>query len=157
MDAAKFPLMEISSIWTTSHPPSQPTKRKLYERVEASRQRGWWFEFTCHFFSVLIFLGIIAVLYHSIHGKSAEGPILSKFSWYGAVTFLATMMKIAMLFGIASTLGQLKWSWYKEHRYLADLEIIGGVNGSVLGALKSLSTFNQKFVPLPASLCERMS
>lgn len=56
-------------------------------------------------------------------------------------------MKIAMLFGVASALGQLKWSWYKEHRYLADLEIIGGVNGLVLGVLKVAKNLQSEVCP----------
>jgi hypothetical protein len=138
MDATKFPLIEISP--TNAPAPSLTAKPSFFQRLKTLGQRGWLFEFTCHFFSVLIFLGIVAILKFHDH-TPYNGDIRKKPSLYGVITFLGTVMKGAMFFGVGSALGQLRWSWYKEHRKLADLETLEGATSSPLGSLKLLLTF----------------
>jgi Protein of unknown function (DUF3176) len=152
MDTTKFPLMEISS--TDSPAPSRPAQPSLFQRLKTLKQKGWIFEFSCHSVSVLLFLAVVAILKH-VDNTTYRGDILTQpgwFSWPGIITFLATLMKGAMLVGVGSALGQLRWSWYKEHRKLADLETLEGVNSSTLGSLNLLVVFKFRQVNFSLTL-----
>jgi len=85
------------------------------------------------FSSVLIFAIIIVILKHFNHT-----PQYQIIDIRSVITFLGTLMRGTMLFGVGSALGQLRWSWYKEHHKLIDLETFESAIGSPLGSLKLL-------------------
>jgi hypothetical protein len=135
INATKFPLMEITSLSPPA--PSRPVKLSHFHRLRTGLERilnrGWNFELACLFSSVLIFATIVIIL--KFFNNTPQYPLIDMRS---VITFLGTLMRGAMLFGVGSALGQLRWSWYKEHHKLIDLETFESAIDSPLGSLKLL-------------------
>lgn len=52
------------------------------------------------------------------------------------ISFLTTMMKGAILFPVASAIGQCKWNYFQRPRRLLDLEIIDSASRGYFGAIR---------------------
>jgi len=103
-----------------------------------------WIWETVSFLAAGAFFGIFLWLLFKYDGKLVEtwadnGPISGLFKTLpAAISFLATLMRGAMLYPVLSAMGQLKWHHFRRTRPMYDFEVIDKATRGYLGCVFQL-------------------
>ncbi|ORY12636.1 hypothetical protein BCR34DRAFT_587101 [Clohesyomyces aquaticus] len=129
---------------TDAYPSQVPRKAGLLNDLCDLSDRYWIFEALCSLFAVITFIGLCILLQFldgKPFGKHAPDGAIGHANLFAVITFLATVMKLAISVPLISGISQLKWSWYEEKRKLADLDSFDDASrGGVLAPLRLLFT-----------------
>jgi Protein of unknown function (DUF3176) len=124
---------------TTTQPPSPPP---VYEtlsfgtRLQEFMNTFWVYEILSSIISLTALGAIFAVLYH--YNSWDVDSWSHSWALNSLVVFLATISQITMAFPLASSISQLKWTWYRESRKLADLNKFDQGSRGPFGSVKLL-------------------
>jgi hypothetical protein len=117
--------------------------RSLLRRVLVLLASGWIWE-TVSFLAGGAFFGIFLWLLFKYDGKLVEtwadnAPISGLFKTLpAAISFLATLMRGAMLYPVLSAMGQLKWHHFRRTRPVYHFEVIDKATRGYLGSFFQL-------------------
>lgn len=146
-------LKSPESLWTPSprsaasllnnHSPALPPRptrstfrRRLIRKTRDLVSRLWLWESAACLLS-LVMLGLICYNLIKLH----DNPTFY-WTWPWNVTSVlalaVTIMKASLLIPIASSLGQLKWHWFRRSRSLKGLELFDEASRGSLGSIRLL-------------------
>lgn len=111
-----------------------------------SINKFWVLEALSSAFSVALFVAIIVILYKhdgTAYGTASgvsKGDQLKRPGIYPILAFLSAVMRACMLLPVATAIGQLKWSWFRDKRRLIDFERFDEASRGMTGSLYLLWT-----------------
>ncbi|KAF2034201.1 hypothetical protein EK21DRAFT_108241 [Setomelanomma holmii] len=128
-----------NSLLASATPHSSFGQAKFKLRTVA--HKFWLLEAFASFFSLALFAAIIGVLVwydQSIYGDASDNSKSpqKRPTIFPVLAFLGAIMRAAMLLGVATAIGQLKWSWFRSGRRLLDLETFDEAARGMLGSAK---------------------
>lgn len=133
----------------------RPVATGKWFQIKKSLHKWWAVEAFSSFLALFIFALIITLLVlvddmaygdaSKVSANAKNRPII--FAW---LAFLSALMRASMLLPVATSIGQLKWSWFRSSRQLVDLEKFDSAAGSMFGSAKLL--FALKFRSVFTSL-----
>jgi hypothetical protein len=111
----------------------------------------WIVEALASAFSITLFMAIFVVLKlydNDEYGAptseardSVERPYI-----FPILSILSAVMRASMLLPVATAISQLKWSWFRSHRRLLDIERFDEASRGITGSLRLLWTVRFKYV-----------
>lgn len=121
----------------------RPVATGKWFQIKKSLHKWWALEAFSSFFALSIFACIIGLLVwvddesygdaSNVSANAKSRPVIFTY-----LAFLSALMRAAMLLPVATSIGQLKWSWFRSSRQLVDLERFDSAAGSMFGSAKLL-------------------
>jgi len=96
----------------------------------------WKWEIAGLGLSAGLIAAIIAILAHFDKHQLPQWPF--SFNLSTLISVLSTILRAATLFAVAEVISQVKWSWFTEPRYLADLDRFDKASRGAMGSMQLL-------------------
>lgn len=130
-DLSEVPLKPIFNATTTRYDLRDRYKRRRWHFRQYTSQFWLWELSSCTLSLVLVGIMIFQL-------KRIDGKPTVEWDWpwepSSVLAFSVTVMKAAIMIAVASSLGQLKWHWFKETHQLDYMEHFDEASRGALGS-----------------------